>query len=91
MEVIRTITAWARTVEDQLQKAYLAPEPEGLRLFAIPRKAADTSSLVASLAHLSITLSDAGFDLGVSVVPDGTPEEFQAFFDPDSAFLFSWR
>jgi hypothetical protein len=91
MEIIRAIKAWAPTVEDRLQKAYLAPQPEGLRLFAVPRKPAGGSALVTTLADLSITLADAGFDLGVSVIPDGTPEEFQAYLDLDAAILFSWR
>lgn len=88
---LRAVKAWALKVEDKLLKAYLATEPEGLRLFAIARTIGDERALLESLSLFSITLSDAGFELGVSVIPDGTPDELRAYLDPDAALALSWR
>lgn len=87
---LRAVKAWALEVEDKLLKAYLATEPEGLRLFAVARTIGEERALLESLSRLSITLSDAGFELGVSVIPDGTPDELRAYLDPDAALTLSW-
>jgi hypothetical protein len=91
MRIIQAIKAWAMTVEDRLSKAYLASEPEGLRLFVISRNTTHDFELTKAGTLLSIMLSDAGLDLRVSQIPDGTPDELQAFLDPDAALLFTWR
>ena len=91
MRVIQAIKAWAVTVEHRLKKAYLVAEPEGLRLFVISRTTAADFELTKAACALSITLSDAGFDLSTSQIPDGTPDELAAYLDPDAAILLFWR
>jgi hypothetical protein len=91
MRMIQAVRTWAVTVENRLQKMYLAAEPEGLRLFVIARTIADEPELLKAAASMAISLGDAGLDLGVSVIPDGTPDELRAFLDPDAALLLSWR
>jgi hypothetical protein len=91
MQIIQAVKAWAVTVEDRLLKAYLVAEEGGFRLYAVARSKEYDFELTKSLTNLSIELSDAGLDLGVSQVPDGTPEELQAFFDPAAALALSWR
>jgi hypothetical protein len=44
MQIIRAVKAWALTVENRLLKAYLAPQLEGLRLFAIARPTSGRNS-----------------------------------------------
>jgi hypothetical protein len=91
LQTVEAVKEWARSAEDHLLKAYLAPQPEGLRLFAIARSLNDCEPLRSSLADLSIALADADLDLNTMVLLDCTPDELRAFFEPDAALLLSWR
>ena len=92
LRVVDAVKAWAPTVENRLLKAYLTPRPEGgLRLIGIARRIADENSLHDALLQFSDELFEAGCEFGVNVYPDGTDDELQAFFDPNSSLLFSWR
>ena len=91
LRTVQAVKEWALTAEDRLLRAYLAPLPEGLRLFAIARARGDCDPLRKSLTDLSVALVDADLDLDVMVLLDGTPDELRAFFEPDAALFLSWQ
>jgi hypothetical protein len=77
--------------ETRLNKVYFVPEGSSLKLYVIPKSTTHDFELTDTLCKLLIELGDDGFDTLGSQVPDGTPEELSAYFDPDKAFVLSWR
>ncbi|MBN9122166.1 MAG: hypothetical protein J0I06_24005 [Planctomycetes bacterium] len=44
-----------------------------------------------ALSEFVLKLTDGGFDVLGSLIPDGTPSELAAYFDPDQALVLSWQ
>jgi hypothetical protein len=85
------VRSWMTLNEPRLKKVYLVPEGSGLKLYVIPKSITHDFELTDSLCKFLIEMGDDGFDALGSQVPDGTPEELAAYFDPDKAFALSWR
>ena len=90
MTVLSTVQDWV-AADERIARVYVSTEQGTfhLRLIAVSPKA--DFDLTTSLTNLAISLTDRGIDTVCSLVPDGTPEELTAFFDPTDAFVISRR
>jgi len=86
LEVVRD---WAIANSTRIARVYFAVESDGYRLFVCPRSKGYDATLTDALSAFLIALADEGYNIQGSQIPDGTPEELAAFFDPRHVFFLS--
>jgi hypothetical protein len=91
VRVLNEIRDWMRANQDRVARVYLIPHGRHLRMYVIGKSATPDFALTKSLAQLTIDLARAGYSLIGSEVPDGTPDELAAFFNPEKALVLAWR
>ena len=80
--------AWAVQNAARVAKVYLVADAD-LNLYVVAKSATYDFELRKSLTELIVAFKDDGYPASGSIVPDGTPAELQAFFDPTRAFTLS--
>lgn len=91
MAFLKRVGEWMTVNDARLKKVYFVPDGSSFILYVLPKSEIHDFELTASLCDLVIELSDAGFDAFGSQVPDGTPDELAAYFDPSKAFVLARR
>jgi hypothetical protein len=90
VEVLARVRRWMGENESRVKKVYVVSDADGLTLRVVPKSAAHDFELTNSLCDLTIEFADAGLDVLGSQIPDGTPEETAAYFDPARAIVLTW-
>lgn len=91
MSFLKRIGEWMAVNDARLKKVYFVPEESSFFIYVVAKSVTHDFELTKSLCDFTIELSDAGYDAFGSQIPDGTPDELAAFFDPSKAFLLARR
>lgn len=81
--LLSKISTWVKVQKGMLSEAYLVPEPDGLRLYAVGRQETYDFSLSRELSEFSVRLCTQGMDVNVTLLPAGSSEEIAAFIGPE--------
>lgn len=84
--LLNAVQKWAAEHE-RATKIYLLADGERFDLFVVPRSATYDFDLRRALSDLLLALADRGYTVLGSLVPDGSPDELRAYFDPDQALV----
>ncbi len=89
MALLGQIQLWATENKARVAKVIFALGPEGYELYVCPRDAAYDFALTEALSAFAIKLSDGGFSVYVSQIPDASFEELEAYFSSKQAMAFT--
>lgn len=84
--LLNAVQKWA-VEHERAAKIYLLANGERFDLFVVPRFATYDFDLRRGLSDLLLALTDRGYTVLGSLVPDGPPDELRAYFDPDQALV----
>ena len=82
------VRAWVAK-DERIAKMYITSEDGIVHLRAVAKSVPYDFELRRALSEFILKLTDGGFDVLGSLIPDGTPDELAAFFDPDQALVLS--
>lgn len=85
-ELLNAVREWV-AAHDQVARVYITTENGVVYLRVVSKSIPHESELRRSLSAFIIAQTDRGFDVLGSIIPDGTPDELQAFLDPSQAFV----
>jgi hypothetical protein len=85
-DTLQTVYRWVADHTVRVGRVFLVEEEGSFALFVTPAGSAYDRSLTSLLSEFAGAMTDAGMDLRVSQIPNGTEEELAAYFNTDGSF-----